>query len=168
NFPIYRIIPEGDDSVPDDGNSVPDEEDSPPDDSMFVFIIIGVFLGSALFITFGIYRGIKIKKSKSIEEPVLGSTQKISSKTKSQDVKLYNESIRKNPTINQYLESNVSIDEIPNRDKLIAIILKKKEIQKINAIDLPTEDKKKFIMEILSLSSKDRKAMLNELLKKSK
>ncbi|MBN1802992.1 MAG: right-handed parallel beta-helix repeat-containing protein [Candidatus Lokiarchaeota archaeon] len=180
NFPIYRIIPDNDDHVPDD--YVPDNEDSVQDEdgddddspgenllenNTIIFIVSGIAIGSVFATAFGVYKGSVIKKSRSIKEPLLGTPKKDMYKFKSQDIEFYDETIKKNPLITQYLETDISIDHIPKGDQLIATILDKDEIRKINAVNLPTADKQRFIVEILGLDSKERSSILDELLKES-
>ncbi|MBD3255437.1 MAG: hypothetical protein GF383_10110 [Candidatus Lokiarchaeota archaeon] len=78
--------------------------------------------------------------------------------------KIYKDTLNENPLIKTYLESDISVDDIPDGDKLVTTILDDEELRKIDKIKLSRDEKKIFLKEIISMNKKDRKNLLNELL----
>lgn len=77
---------------------------------------------------------------------------------------IYEELLRENSTIREYLESDVSVEDMPNGERLITTIIDDVDLRKIEKINLPYDQKKIFLMEIISMNKKDRKRLLDEML----
>ncbi|MBD3338189.1 MAG: hypothetical protein GF353_03720, partial [Candidatus Lokiarchaeota archaeon] len=80
---------------------------------------------------------------------------------------IYEETLREIPLIRKYLESSISIDEIPDGEKLITTILDDNELRKIDKIELSREEKKIFLKELMAMNKKDRNNLLDEMIENS-
>ena len=66
--------------------------------------------------------------------------------------------------IMDFIDSNKSIKELPKMKKIIATIFSHEELMKIDFLDLPTEEKKHFLKEIINLDPEERKNLINDML----
>jgi hypothetical protein len=69
------------------------------------------------------------------------------------------------PTVEEYIDSDESYTDMPIIDKFIFSIFSKKELEKINLLDLPKMDKILFIREMLYYNPHERKELIENMLK---
>ncbi len=68
------------------------------------------------------------------------------------------------PLIRRFVESNMTIDQIPEVAKYEFSVLREKDFEKINLLLLSNEEKRKFIEELLWLNPDERDLILDEML----
>ena len=128
---------------------------------LFLVLTIG---SVAVLSTSTIYTVIQSKSSqdKKIKEKKYFSKSKSIQKDSIDIVENYIDAM---PSIEEYVESDESYKEMPIVDKYIFSIFSKEELEKIDLLGLPKMDKILFIREMLYFDPKERKVLIDNMLK---
>jgi len=128
---------------------------------LFLVLTIG---SVAVLSTSTIYTVIQSKSSQ--DQKLIG--KKFLTKPKSiqkNNIAIIEDYIDAMPSIEEYIESDESYKDMPIVDKYIFSIFSKEELDKINLLGLPKMDKILFIREMIYYNQKERKHLIENMLK---
>jgi len=127
--------------------------DDVSNDLLFQIILLVLIFGSLLTVSSSvayIYGKISKKRNFGLSEGEISY--------------LIDEIIYNLPVIMEFIDSNKSIKELPKMKKIIVTIFSHEELMKIDSLDLPTEEKKHFLKEIINLNPEERKNLIDDML----
>ncbi len=128
---------------------------------IFLFLTIG---SVAVLSTSTIYTVIQ---SKSIEDKRFKEKKPIGKikSIRSEPIDFIEDYMDAMPAVEEYIGSDETYKDMPIIDKFIFSFFSKKELEKINLLDLPKMDKILFIREMLYYNPKERKKLIDNMLK---
>lgn len=123
--------------------------------AMLFYIIISIFIVGAIIVTIFILKIILNRNSKTKEQ---GTSSSIFDDVSS----------RQNETasqIKEYLETDKSIEEMPEIQHLLTTLASTEIVQKLEKLNFTNDEKRLLAMDLISLTPKERVKLLDEILK---